>query len=91
MLVQLVAEEAVLLVQVVDGASVLVDVALHLQPQNIDHLLSVVQPQPQRLSFCMQSLTSALGLFQQGKMLEKSIKINEPSEWAQSYLMMVYT
>ena len=64
-LVQLVAEDAVLLVQLVDGAALLLDVALQLQPQNIGHLLSVVQLQP-------QGLTAALGLFQQGEMLEKS-------------------
>lgn len=73
-LVKLVAEQAVLLVKVFDSAAVLhghLEAALHLQPQNIHHLLSLIQLQPQSLSLCMQHLALALGLFQPGKMLEK--------------------
>lgn len=47
LLVQLVAEEVVLPVEVVNGVSVLLRhlrAALHLRPQNIDLLLSINQP-----------------------------------------------
>lgn len=65
--VELVAEEAVLLVKVVDSVAVLHS---HLYAA-LYHLLPVNQLQPQCLSFCLQGLASALGLLQPGKMLEK--------------------
>lgn len=73
-LVELVAEEAVLLVKAVDGAAVLrcrLGAVLHLQPEKFYHLVSFTQFQPQCLSFCMQDLALALSVFQPGKVLKK--------------------
>lgn len=62
-LVQLVAEETVLLVEVVHGVVVL-------QPQGIDQPLALVQFDSQRFSGCTQTLAAALNLLQPDQMLK---------------------
>lgn len=77
MLVQLVAEEVVLPVELVDVLPVLLGhlcAVLHLRPKGIDLPLSVNQPQPQSLLVCMQGLPLLLDLFQPGKMLQEEDK-----------------
>lgn len=76
-LVQLVAEEVVLPVELVDALPVLLGhlcAGLHLRPEGIDLPLSVNQPQRQSLLVCMQGLPLLLDLFQPGKMLQEEDK-----------------
>lgn len=64
-LVMLVAEEVVLLMKELNGVAMLCDhlrVVLHLKPEELYHLLSVIQ-------FQSQSLTFTLSIFKRGKML----------------------
>lgn len=65
-LVELVAEEAVLLLKIIDGTALLdchLDAALDLELQKIYRLLSVTQLQLQCLLFYLQGLALTLSLF----------------------------
>lgn len=88
MLVQLVAEEVVLPVELVDALPVLLRhlcAVLHLRPKGIDLLLSVNQPQSQSLFVCMQGSPLLLDLFQPGEMLQEGGKKNKSQGKASVY------
>lgn len=79
MLVELVAEEAVLLLKIIDGAAVLdchLDAALDLELEKIYCLLSVTQLQLQCLLFYLQGLALTLSLFKPVKMLKRYFSLN---------------